>query len=439
MCHLRIVAIFTVLATVIAMSTSTSAAPIPQMEWIKTYDSPAHCDDTGRGVAVDTLGYIYVTGYEDRSDLGQGFNVWLRKYDGNGNVVWTQTYDSPAHQSDISRGLAVDAYGNIYVTGSEYRSDLNQDNNIWLRKYDSDGNAIWTRTYDSLAHREDTGMAVSVDIMGNVIVTGYEDRADLSQGFNLWLREYDTNGNTVWTQTYDCQSHLSNMGRGVATDAQGNVYVTGWENRSDLGQDRNVFLSKYDANGNLLWLQSYDSPAHSFDGGYGVAVDAAGNAYVVGWENRDDLNQYRNILLQKYDTNGNVIWTQTYDSPGHGNDEGFGVTVDDAGNVYVAGYEDRSDLNQGYNIWLRKYDSSGGIIWTQTYDSPAYCLDNGWSVVVDNTGNVYVTGYEYRDDLDQNYNVILLKYSQVPEPGTVVLMAGAVLACAGIAVRKIRR
>ena len=132
-------------------------------------------------------------------------------------------------------------------------------------------------------------------------------------------------------------------------------------------------------------------------------------------------------------------WIQTYDSPAHDYDTGRGVAVDGAGNVYVTGYEDRPDLGQYANIWLRKYDTDGNTLWTQTYDSPAHYGDLGYGVAVDAAGNVYVTGYEERYDLDQSENIILLKYSQVPEPGTLALIAPALLGFAGVAFRKMRR
>ena len=170
----------TVLFSLLAAS-QAHAAPTPQLEWIRTYDSPNHGLDWGWEVVVDISGNVFVSGYETRDDLGPGGgeNIWLRKYDTDGNTLWTQTYSSPAHSDDVGAGIAVDVEGNVYVTGWEERSDLGQSSNIWLRKYDTNGSTLWTRTYDSPNHLQDVGHGVATDADGNVYITGYEDRTDL--------------------------------------------------------------------------------------------------------------------------------------------------------------------------------------------------------------------------------------------------------------------
>jgi uncharacterized delta-60 repeat protein len=431
MAIIPIIAIFSLLA-----ASQAHAALMPKLEWIRTYDSPAHGDDVGWGVEVDRLGNVYVIGREYRPDLSQDYNIWLGKYDNNGSLLWTRNYDSPAHQEDVGRGLTVGPSDYIYVAGQEYREDLDQHNNIWVRKYDTNGNTVWTESYDSPNHHSDIGRGIASDDFGNIYVTGSEIRTDLAQDDNIWLRKYDTDGSTLWTRTYDSPAHNQDIGFDVASDAAGNVYISGWETRDEIGQSENIWIRKYDASGSVLWTQTYDSPNHGQDTGRGIVVDSDGNVYVTGREQRDDLGQQDNTWLRKYDTNGNVMWTRTYDSPSNQWDEGHGLSVDSAGNVYVAGFEYRGDLGQYGNIWLRKYDSDGGVLWTETYDSPGHGEDRGYGVAVDISGNIYVTGYVDREDQNQDRNIILLKYAQVPEPGTLLLLAPALLGFAGIVLKR---
>ena len=433
----RIVITATVLFSLLAASQAHTAI-FPKLEWSRSYDGPGtyYDKEQGWGIALDAAGNVYVTGYEYCWVLGQGYNIWLRKYDTDGNTLWTETYDSPDHGGDYGHGVAVDAAGNVYVTGSEVRDD--QGANIWLRKYDTDGNVLWTETYDSPDHGNDYGYGVAVDAAGNVYVTGKEYREDLGQNDNIWLRKYDTDGNTLWTETYNSPAHGYDYGAGVALDAAGNVYVTGGERNSDLGQRWNIWLRKYDTDGNTLWTETYDSPAHDRDDGLGVAVDSAGNVYVTGISNRDDLGQYDNIWLRKYDTDGNTLWTETYDSPAHHVDKAYGVALDDMGNVYVTGQENRSDLGQGTNLFLRKYDPDGNTLWTMSYNGEPVGTATfvGYGVAVDALGNVCVTGYEHWSGSYDD--IMVLKFSQVPEPSTLLLLAPALFGFAGLLRRRLR-
>ena len=222
-----------VVGLVTVLTTPAGAALIPNLEWVRTYDSPASNHDMGWGVALDVVGNPFVVGREMRPDLGQDYNIWLRKYDFNGNVLQTNTYDSPNHGDDRGYDVTTDVDGNTYVIGQEMRDDLGQSYNLWLRKYDRDGNTLWTRTYDSPSHHSDSGRGVVVDESGNIYAIGIEERDDLGQDFNIWLGKYDSNGNLLWTRTYDSPAHGEDICWGGAIDSSGNIYVTGHKQRND--------------------------------------------------------------------------------------------------------------------------------------------------------------------------------------------------------------
>jgi hypothetical protein len=436
----RIVVASALLAVLAAWSVPACATE-PNLEWIRTYDGPAHRGDNFDAVALDAAGNVYVAGSQDyRWYQFQTPDILVMKYDPLGNAIWTDTYDSPAHDWDRACGDAVDmTSGYLYVAGYTARPDLGQNMNMWLRKYDLNGNVVWTREYDNPAHDNDSGYAVAIDSQGSVYVAGMVDRADLNQTHNMVLWKYDANGNLLWDRSYTNPTHSvsveRNWGMGVTTDQYGNAYVTGYQYVE--GQNSNVWLRKYDASGNTIWTQTYDSPAHDLDQGSGVVVDSQGNVYVTGCEVRSDLGQSYNILLRKYDANGNFLWMQTYDSPAHNDDDGCGIALDAAGNVYVTGGEVRFDLDQWYNIWTREYDPNGNVLWTKTYDSPAHEWDLGDGIAVTPSGDaIYVSGTELRNDLGQESNALLLKYSSIPEPTALMLMAPALMGMAGLILKR---
>ncbi|MBA7519178.1 hypothetical protein ES705_11253 [subsurface metagenome] len=365
--------------------------------WTRTYNGAANEWDLGYDIAVDGSGNVYVTGYEEVID--EFFNIWVRKYDSDGSEVWTRTYNGTADGWDEGYGIAVDGRGNVYVTGSEYVDG--QGSNIWVRKYNSEGDEVWTDIYNGTANQYDCGEGIAVDGSGNVYVTGSE-YVD-GQDSNIWVRKYDTDGDVIWTRTYNGTASDYDRGYGIAVDGSGNVYVAGYE--SVTGEQRNIWVRKYDSDGNEVWTRSYNGTADGDDRGNGIAIDGAGNVYVTGYE--FVTGEWENIWVGKYDSDGEEVWTRTHDGPANDEDEGYDIAVDGSGNVYVTGYE-YYDAIEELNIWVRKYNSGGDEVWTKTYNGIANDDDEGYGIAVDKSGNVYVTGAE--SVTGEGFNIWVRKY-----------------------------
>ena len=261
---------------------------------------------------------------------------------------------------------------------------------------------LWTKTYNGATNGNDYGMGIAVDISGNIYVTGYESVT--GQGNNIWTRKYDNNGSEVWTKTHNGVTDGSDQGRGIAVDSSGNVYAIG--NEEITGQSANIWIRKYDNNGAEIWTRTYNGVANGVDMGSGIAVDISGNVYVTGSE--EIAGHSYNIWTRKYNSNGAEIWTRTYNGAANSTDSGIGIAVDDSGNVYVTGTEEVT--GQSYNIWTRKYDSSGSEVWTKTYNGNANGTDVGSGITVDSSGNIYVTGYTFVSG--ENGNIWTGKYGQ---------------------------
>lgn len=316
--------------------------------WTRTYNDAANAGDYGYGVAVDGEGNVYVVG----SDyvIGQNDNIWVRKYDTNGYVVWTSTYNGADNGVDIGDGIAVDGSGNVYVTGRE--KVTGEGYNIWVRKYDSDGDEVWTKTYTSAGNENDYGYGIAVDGNGNVYVTGYEYVS--GENSNIWVRKYDSDGYEVWTKTYNNTNNDSDIGYGIAVDESGNVYVVGYE--MTIAEAANIWVRKYDTDGDVVWTRTYNDAEDNDDLGYGIAVDGSGNVYVTGSE--WVTGEQDNIWVRKYNSDGDVVWTKTHDGPVNEKDRGRGIAVDESGNVYVTGWVDQN--GEGYDIWVGKYEGAYG-------------------------------------------------------------------------------
>ncbi len=263
--------------------------------------APAEEYGLARDVAVGPDGSIYVTGYLWAE--GESHNVMLRKYNAIGERQWTRTYNSPANEKDEGSGIALDSVGNIYVVGSELRQDLEQFRNAWIGKYDPDGNLMWTRSFDGSSHHNDIARSVAIDAQDRIYIAG-----STAYRTTVWLRSYDTEGTILWDRIL---TDIKGAARDIAIDTGGNLLVTGFRINTINGRGQaDAWLGKFNSAGALLWERSYDGATHDSDGGHGVAVDRYGNAYVTGKEFNRPLGVGHTLLLLGYSPDGELLWQE---------------------------------------------------------------------------------------------------------------------------------
>ena len=150
------------------------------------------------------------------------------------------------------------------------------------------------------------------------------------------------------------------------------------------------------------WVQRYNGTGNSGDFGNSIAVDDSGNVYVTGYSSVDvNISDYVTI---KYNSAGVQKWIQKYNGPGNNYDEAKFVAVDDSGNVYVTGYSFGSGTS--YDYATIKYSSGGIQKWIQRYNGLANSGDYANSLVIDRLGNIYVTGESYGNGTSRDYATI---------------------------------
>ena len=196
--------------------------------------------------------------------------------------------------------------------------------------------------------------------------------------------KYDSSGHQTWVARYNDPGNADDMADAMTIDKSGNIYVTGQSMGSANGTDYDYATIKYDKNGNQLWVARYASPEDGENTALAIAVDNAGNVYVTG-ESPDTDNRY-DYATVKYDSNGHELWVARYAGPGN-SDEPCALMVDGSGNVYVTGtsQENNSGVDDCATI---KYDSTGRQLWV------ARCIDGTpFAMALDKTGNVYITGF----------------------------------------------
>lgn len=306
--------------------------------WELRYDARRNGDDVATAIAVDNS-YVYVTGRSEeslskKSDI-KHYDYYTIKYDAiRGRMKWGARYNSSGNGHDEATGIAIDSAGNVYVTGFSYNGS---NNDIVTIKYNNDGNPVWSddvRRYEGEGGLNDEAADIVVDEAGNVYVTGRSQGN--GTGYDYVTIKYDTDGNLQWAKRYSNSPVIGNdEAVAIAVDAAGNVYVTGKSQGSSTGFD--YVTIKYNSTGNFSWV----GDVRRFDGGNSAdeATDIAiysGDVYVTGRSQGSGTGfDYHTV---KYNSSGNIVWRARYNnSPTDLNDEANAIAVDTAGNVYVTG------------------------------------------------------------------------------------------------------
>jgi uncharacterized delta-60 repeat protein len=366
--------------------------------WVARYNGPANVGDGASAIALDKSGNVYVTGYCDSPGTTLDADWATIKYDSVGNQLWVARYNGPGNGQDSAGGIAVDASGNVYVTGISEGSGTYVD--YATVKYDTNGNQLWVRRYSGPGSRYDQLSAMALDASGNVYVTGYSPGA----GPDYATVKYDTNGNQLWVARYNGPGNGWDGAYAIAVDKSGNVYVAGESERT--GTKGDYATIKYDTNGNQLWVAFYSGPENGDDKVEAIALDASGNVYVTGVS--PNSRPHKDYVTIKYDTNGNQLWEARYNGPGKGDDLVAAIALDVCGNVYVTGYSEGRTTARDYATI--KYDTDGNQLWVARYNGPGNLSDGARAIALDASGNVYVAGGSHGSDTQSDYATI--KYSQ---------------------------
>ncbi|MEM7106128.1 MAG: hypothetical protein AAF502_23550, partial [Bacteroidota bacterium] len=394
---------------------------IPPYQW--GYSIGSQDTDWGWEVLVDGSGNIYNTGFYTNTtdfDLGPGIStlsapvdsdIYLSKYDADGNFLWAVNANADA---GAGTGLAVDGSGNIIVTGQFQGSPdfdpgpgvtsftSNGVNDVFIAKYSSAGALIWARAFGGAGF--DETFSVSVDNANNIYLTGmFQGTVDLdpTAGVNMqtsagqadaFVMKLDANGNYTWALAFGGTNF--DYGEDVDVDASGNVFVTGWfRGTTDLdpgpanlaatsvGND-DMFFSKFDANGNLIWAHAFGGSGN--DEGTVLNVDNSNNVFLAGhYTGTIDFDPnagnvtltnsapFQGIFLAKYDNNGNILWIN--DLKASTFSQTFGISIGPSDKIGIsgiiqgtidfdpgAGTENISSVGPSNDMFIAEYSQSTG-------------------------------------------------------------------------------
>jgi len=263
-------------------------------------------NDYGWAIAVDGNGNVYVTGYQNSDSYGS-VDYGVIKLDTNGNILWQKKIGGVS--SDFGNAIAVDSSGNVYLNGYQESDDYGDGGTDYgVVKLDTNGNLLWQKKIGGTGY--DRGYAIAVDGSGNVYVNGYQE-TDNYGNRDYGVIKLDTNGNILWQKKIGGTGN--DYGQDIAVDSSGNVYVTGHQESDSYGlYDYGVI--KLDSSGNILWQKKIGGT--DYDYSRAIAVDLSGNVYVNGSQKSDSFGSYDYGVI-KLDSSGDMLWQKKIGGSGN--------------------------------------------------------------------------------------------------------------------------
>ena len=373
--------------------------------------------------------------------------------------LWARSAGSSINERAFS--VASDANGNIFVAGNfnsafiTFGSDtLNNPHEgayeFYMVKYDNSGNVVWAKSAGDSSRVWTPHLAI--DPSGNVIVLGSFEGASIIFGpdtlvnhsdgsSDLFLVKYDNNGNVIWAKCAGGNNYETAMA--VTTGTGGNIYITGGFLSSTFifGTDTltnfggtympfDIFLAKYDSNGNVLWARG--AGGDSWDRGNALYADNSGNVYVAGWfestfivfgtDTLFNNHGATDFFIVKYDASGNVLWDEGSD--GDFSDMATSLCADAAGYIYMAGYFQSSAIHLGAytltntdtafmantaDMFLVKYNTNGNIIWAKSAGGHGYEMLTAAATGLN--GNIIMAGTYDSDTLLFDTDTLVSSYN----------------------------
>lgn len=391
-----------------------SAAPAiafaqPQVEWSRqaagSIGHPQMCPGVcytveNHATAVDADGSLFVVGHRSN---GVNRDFLIMKFDPQGTLLWTQTYDTLDSSHDHAYAVAVDSNGDPIVTGSSPVRGTNGDY-LTIKYSGLDGSQLWLRRYTGVSTGFDGAVAIAVDAADDVVVTGRSSGTQIGYDYAT-IKYRGTDGEPLWTSRYNRLTNGNDEANALAIDAMGDVFVTGV---SGSGQFAEYATVKYDgSNGALLWSATYAGPPNvqQGDAAHAIAIDGDGNAVVTG----RSFGIYDDYATLKYDgATGQALWTARYNGTANYEDVPYALAIDAVDDVYVTGLS-RGTGSSPDAVTIKYAKTTGAMLWEARYIGATGRSERGVALSLGGSGHVAIAADA--QDAGGIYRPIVIGYS----------------------------
>ena len=418
--------------------------------WLWSQSGGGAAASTTQSIATDKWGNVYVAGifagdtvvFGNTPVMNAGDqNIFLIKYGPSGNQIWVKRFGG--FYTDGVGGIALDTLGNIYMAGyfssafikfgsiilpNYYQSVIEVGGNTsdaFVAKLDSGGNGVWAQRFGGPGSEMAT--CITVGYHGEVAAAGNFSSDTVVFGTNnilctgaydMFAIKYDASGNALWLVTAGGPN--AEGASSIATDTSGNIYVAGNFTSPNLafggttvhnsGSGTNdMFLAKYRADAYPLWARAIGGTNDDF--ATSLVSTANGNLFLAGTNGSPQIEigtdtfynttGFGNMVLASFNTAGNLLWAKA--GAHNENIAPQCITLDSTGNILMAGYFTSANAtfgtsllsNQGStgygDLFLSKFTQSGTPIWAANAGGLNDELAN--TVATNIHGDIFVGGY----------------------------------------------
>lgn len=360
--------------------------------------------------------FLYVAGIttgkiSDQEPLGGGSDVFIGKYDEDGNEQWIKQFGTSSEDGRLltflhfgKLSITSDDQGGVYIAGTAGGS-------LFVAKYDTEGNQLW---FSQPAHNDWVYYWVSVfDLVsssgGGVYVVGYSnsDFADadmiLSEldGYTSgpgFLIHFSADGDHVFTKMIKSTGSKGNMVTSIAMDSLGNIFLGGLTYGTFPGTEQYTgwlydgFVMKLDPQGDFVWAHILGSTGADFVAD--ISVNDEGDIYAVsqtsGKMGDDDIAGVSDIAVTKIDTDGEILFTKQYGTNGSDSLRGGSSALDREGNLYITWNTSLPWKTYFTGISVMKLSEQGDILYSRAFDST---FTKSWVNVIPSGDSYYLSGY----------------------------------------------
>jgi hypothetical protein len=323
-------------------------------------------------------------------------NVIVCKSDPSLNIVWYKEFTRGFSQLINTHE---DKNGNIIVTGFS-KNEGSEYNDIFIIKYDSDGRENWKKIMQGSSGSDFTPVSSCLDKNDDILITSYFNTDENNINIST-MKISNATGEMNWSRNYDNLLKTIDYPVKIISDNDNNIIVAAYN--TNINQNNDILILKYRTNGDLVFSKSYNISKSKNDHPADLCTDDGNNLYLTGTSGN-------NIITLKLSSSGELLWVTINDNNHGGIDYSGSVTLDKYRNVIITGKI--STTNSGYDIVTIKYNNEGVELWSSKFNGSANGNDEPVKVKADELGSIYVYGKTWNGSSN---DIIILKYNSLGE------------------------